>query len=146
MQTNWTKEKHKKILFSDLYEEKIMTVRGNDNLGCDVGAKNAEIKMMEIIVGGDEASKSGCDPNISCKDIVTVVSDACNDTTSSSDDVGYDALSLKVHIDKSELTKLSRLRIYLQGKRRNSHWIVFVFVGTLLTLRTVGIHCSFHVF
>ena len=120
-------------------KKQIMAVRGENNLGCEIESKYVEIKMMEIIVGGDEASESGCDPNITCKDIITVVSDACNDTTSSADDVGYDTLSLKVHIDKSELTKMSRLRIYINGKRRNSHWIFFVFVGTLLALRTVGI-------
>ena len=51
---------------------------------------------------------------ITCKDIDTVVSDA----TSSADDDGYDALSMKVHIEKSELTKLSRLISHLQGKRK----------------------------
>jgi hypothetical protein len=83
--------------------------------------------MLEKIVGKEDISERGCDPDVTYKDIATVVSDVCNDTTS----------SLRVHVDKCELAKVSRLRIYLESKRKNILWIFFVLIGTLLTLRTV---------
>ena len=64
--------------------------------------------MLEVIVGKDDKSEKGCDPDVTCKDIVTVVSDVYNDTTIAEDDLN-DALSLKVHFDKSEMTKMSRI-------------------------------------
>ena len=102
--------------------------------------------MLEISVGKDYTSERGCDPDVTCKDIVTVVSDVCIDTTSSAEDNVKDALSLKVHFDQSELTKVSRLRIYLESKRKNILWIVFVFIGSLLTLRTVRFFWALYIF
>ena len=48
--------------------------------------------MLEINVGKDDISEKGFD--VTCKDIVTVVSDVYNDTTIAEDDLN-DALSLK---------------------------------------------------
>ena len=107
---------------------------------------NENVKMLEIIVGKDDISDSGCDPYVTCKDFVTVVSDVYNDTTSSAEDDVKDALSLKVHFDQSELTKVSRLRIYLESKRKNILWVVFIFIGTLLTLRTVRLFRVLYIF
>ena len=98
---------------------------------------NENVQMLEIIVGKEDTPERGCDPDVTCKDIVTVVSDVCNDTTSSAEDDVKDALSLKVHFDQSELTNVSRLRIYLESKRKNILWIIFVSIGTLLTLTSV---------
>ena len=64
--------------------------------------------MLEVIVGKDDKSEKGCDPDVTCTDIVTVISHVCNDTTSSAEDNVKDALSLRVHVDKRELTKVSR--------------------------------------
>ena len=111
-----------------------MKMCGNENVGFNDEIINTEVNLLEIIVGGDDETERGCDPDISCKDIVNIVGDVCNDTTSSVEDDGKDDISMKVHIDKSDLSKVSRLRIYLENKRKN---ILFVFVGTLLTLRTV---------
>ena len=36
--------------------------------------------MVEVTVGGEEVSDHGCDPDITCKDVLTVVSDVCEDT------------------------------------------------------------------
>ena len=93
-------------------------------------------------MGDDETSERGCDPDITCKDVITVVRDVCNDANNSVEDDGNDNLSLKVHIDKSDLTRVSKLRIYLEEKRKNLLWIVFVFVGSLLTTRTVSYYCQ----
>ena len=87
---------------------------------------------------GDEVSEPGCDPDITCKDVLTVVSDVCQDATDSvADDVNTDAASLKVHLDISELGTVPRIRIYLEKRRKYLPWVVLVFVGSLLTLRTV---------
>ena len=116
-----------------------MKVCGKENIGFNAENINTEVNLFEIIVGGDDETERGCDPDITCKDIVTVLGDVCNDTTSSVEDDGKDDISMKVHIDKSDLSKVSRLRIYLENKRKNIPWIIFVFVGTLLTLRTVSL-------
>jgi hypothetical protein len=115
---------------------KIMKVCGNENVGFTEENVNTEVNLFEIIVGGDDVPERGCDPDITCKDILTVVGDVCNDTTSA-EDHGKDDISMKVHIDKTDLSKVSRLRVYLENKRKNILWILFVVVGTLLTLRTV---------
>ena len=87
---------------------------------------------------GDEVSEPGCDPDITCKDVLTVVSDVCQDATDSvADDVNTDAASLKVHLDISELGTVPRIRIYLEKRRKYLPWVLLVFVGSLLTLRTV---------
>ena len=96
-----------------------MKVCGNENVGFTDENINTEVNLFEIIVGGDDATERGCDPDITCTDIVTVVGDVCNDTTSSVEDDGKDDISMKVHIDKSDLSKVSRLRIYLEKKRKN---------------------------
>ena len=31
--------------------------------------------MVEVTVGGDEVSDLGCDPDITCKDVLTVVNE-----------------------------------------------------------------------
>ena len=118
---------------------------GNENVLVDDDI-NTEVKMSEIIVGKDDKSEKGCDPDVTCTDIVTVISHVCNDTTSTAEDDVNDALALRVHFDKCELTKLSRLRIYLESKRKNILWIVFVFIGTLLTLRTVRLFWALYIF
>ena len=100
--------------------------------------------MLEINVGKDDISEKGFD--VTCKDIVTVIGDVCNDTTSSAEDNVKDALSLRVHVDKRELTKVSRLRIYLESKIKNILWIFFAFIGTLLTLRTVRLFRVLYIF
>jgi hypothetical protein len=102
-----------------------MKVCGKENIGFNAENINTEVNLLEIIVGEDDETERGCDPDITCSDIVTVLGDVCND------------VSMKVHIDKNYLSKVSRLRLYLENKRKNILWIVFVFVGTLLTLRTV---------
>ena len=61
-----------------------------------------------------------------------------DNTNSSVEDGGKVDISIEAHIDKSDLSKVSKvLRIYLENKRKNILYIVFVVVGTLLTLRTV---------
>ena len=124
----------------------MMKVCGNENVLFDDENINTKVKMLEIIVGKDDASERGCDPDVTCKDIVTVVSDVCNDTTSSAEDDVNDALFLKINFAKCELAKLSKLRIYLESKRKNILWIVFVFIGTLLTLRTVRLFWALYIF
>ena len=114
-----------------------MKVGGNENVGFNGENINTEVNLLEIIVGDDDTTERGCDPDITCTDSVTVVGDVCNDTTSSAEDDGKDDISMKVHIDKSDLSNVSRIRIYLENKRKNILWIIFIFVGTLLTLRTV---------
>ena len=90
-------------------------------------------------MGGDEVSDPGCDPDITCKDVLTVVNDVlCEDATDSvTDDVNTDAASLKVHLDISELGTVPRIRIYLEKRRKYLPWVLIVLVGSLLTLRTV---------
>ena len=100
-----------------------------------------EIQMVEITVGGDEVSDHGCDPDISCKDVLTVMSDMCHDSTDSfKDDGNTDAASLKVHMDTSELGLVPRIRIYLEERKKRLPWVVLVTVGSLLTLRTVRLY------
>ena len=124
-----------------------MKVCGKENVGFGDEKINTEVNLMEIIVGGDDETERGCDPDITCKDIVTVVGDDCNDTNSSVEDGGKDNISIEAHIDKSDLSKVSRLRIYLENKRKNILWIILVFVGTLLTLRNVSLlRCVIFVF
>ena len=94
--------------------------------------------MVEVTVGEDEVSDPGCDPDITCKDVLTVMSDVCEDATDSvTDDVNTDAASLKVHLDISELGAVPRIRIYLVKRRKYLPWVLLVLVGSLLTLRTV---------
>ena len=122
----------------------MMKVCGNENVLFNDENINTDVKMLEIIVGKYDISERGCDPDVTCQDIV--VSDVCDDTTSSAvDDVKFIS-SLKVHFDKCELTKVSRLRIYLESKRKNILWIFIVFFGTLLTLRTVRLFRVLYIF
>ena len=95
-----------------------MKVCGKENVGFSGEKINTEVNLMEIIVGGDDETERGCDPDITCKDIVTVVGDDCNDTNSSVEDGGKDDISIEAHIDKSDLSKVSRLSIYLEKKRK----------------------------
>ena len=96
------------------------------------------IEMVEVTVGGDEVSDPGCDPDITCKDVLTVVSDVCEDTNNSAEDDGNtDAASLKVHMDTTELGTVPRIRIYLEERRKYLPWFLLVLVGSLLTIRTV---------
>ena len=82
-------------------------MRGNENEAFNHSNDAAvEIKLIEVLVGDDDFSDRGCDPNVTCKDVLTVVSDACIGEDGNEDNTMQETSSLRVHFDKTELSRM----------------------------------------
>ena len=97
-----------------------------------------QVRLVEIEIVPDEdveLTRSEFS-DVSCRNILSIVTDCCDEEDHLSEDL--DKLSTRANIDTEELPLLSRIRIFLQEKRDCIFPFLLILSGTFTSLISVS--------